>query len=236
MEASQFKECLDTFCVWSGQSFNSHKSNIFFNRNTNRDLEGLISGILQFERIPILSHYLGLPLFCSNKISDFSYVVDKLDSKLAGWKSRLLSKASRFDRSGALCLCAWDTIYAPKGFGGLGFRWSSDMNRDFLAKWCWSLVSNAYSLRFSILRGKYLRNNSFLNVAASPTDSIFWKHLVKTKPLILRGVCIMVGNGSLIDLWLHLWVPSHPTFRLISVCLRDHGALVVADLFHPNRG
>src|SRR5690606_31495566 len=34
MEATQFKDCLDTFCSWSGKTFNSHKSNIFFNQNT----------------------------------------------------------------------------------------------------------------------------------------------------------------------------------------------------------
>ncbi|KAL5578759.1 hypothetical protein UlMin_011201 [Ulmus minor] len=60
-----------------------------------RDLEASVSDILWFERIPILSHYLGLPLFHSNKVSDFSFIVDKLDRKLAAWKSKLLSKDSR---------------------------------------------------------------------------------------------------------------------------------------------
>ncbi|KAL5550058.1 hypothetical protein UlMin_000234 [Ulmus minor] len=207
-EASQFKECLDTFCLWSGQSFNSHKSNIFFSKNTNRDLEGSISDIIQFERIPILSHYLGLPLFHSNKINDFSYIVDKLDSKLVD------SRIQQF---------WWGTRLA-------------DMNRAFLAKWSWRLISNVSSLCLSILRGKYLHNNSFLNVTVAPTDSIFWKNVVKIKPLILRGACIMVGDGSIIDLWLHPWVPSHLTFRPVPICPRDLGALVVADPFHPNGG
>ena len=73
MEATQFKECLDTFCAWSGQSFNSHKSNFFVSRNTRREMELRLTDILQFERIAILSHYLGLPLFRSKKISDFYF-------------------------------------------------------------------------------------------------------------------------------------------------------------------
>ena len=83
-EATYFKEYLDSFCTWSKKSFNSHKSNIFFSRNTSREMEGHRISILGFEMIPILSHYLGLPLFRSNKISDLSFLVDKLDRKLVG--------------------------------------------------------------------------------------------------------------------------------------------------------
>ncbi|KAL5555798.1 hypothetical protein UlMin_038034 [Ulmus minor] len=92
---SHFKECLDTFCSWYGQSFNNHKSNIFFSKNMSGIVEGRLVRILAFERIPILIHYLGLPLFRSNRIRDFSFLVDKLDRKLVGWKFKLLPKTGR---------------------------------------------------------------------------------------------------------------------------------------------
>ncbi|KAL5566025.1 hypothetical protein UlMin_029189 [Ulmus minor] len=94
-EAFYFKDCLDTFCNWSGQSFNPRKSNIFFSSKASGQSSGLISALMGFDRISTSSAYLGLPLFRSGRSKDFNFLVDNLDSKLAGWKSRVLSKAKR---------------------------------------------------------------------------------------------------------------------------------------------
>ncbi|KAL5578952.1 hypothetical protein UlMin_011394 [Ulmus minor] len=94
-ECSQFKECLDIFCNWSGQSFNVQKSNIFFSKNTRSAVASALTHLLGFSRISLQSHYLGLPLFRSNRVKDFSYLLDRLDSNLAGWKMKLLSRASK---------------------------------------------------------------------------------------------------------------------------------------------
>ena len=48
-----------------------------------------------FSRILPNSSYLGLPLFRSRKVSDFNFLVELLDSKLAGWRGRVLSKAKK---------------------------------------------------------------------------------------------------------------------------------------------
>ncbi|KAL5543569.1 hypothetical protein UlMin_007353 [Ulmus minor] len=94
-EARHIKETLDSFCSWSGLSFNSSKSSIFFSGNTRGAVANQLTGFLGFEHISMDSCYLGLPMFRTNKRNDFNYLVECLDSKLAGWKSRLLSKASR---------------------------------------------------------------------------------------------------------------------------------------------
>ncbi|KAL5571536.1 hypothetical protein UlMin_021133 [Ulmus minor] len=94
-ECSQFKECLDIFCNWSGQSFNVQKSNIFFSKNTRPAVASALTHLLGFSRISLQSHYLGIPLFRSNRVKDFSYLLDRLDSNLAGWKMKLLSRASK---------------------------------------------------------------------------------------------------------------------------------------------
>ncbi|KAL5569499.1 hypothetical protein UlMin_026074 [Ulmus minor] len=93
--AFQSFHCLDTFCSWSGQSFNPRKSNIFFSSKASGQSSGLISALLGFDKISTSSAYLGLPLFRSGRSKDFNFLVEKLDSKLAGWKSRILSKAKR---------------------------------------------------------------------------------------------------------------------------------------------
>ncbi|KAL5541503.1 hypothetical protein UlMin_009213 [Ulmus minor] len=94
-EGFYFKECLDTFCSWSGQSFNPKKSNVFFNRRAISQTSGLVTTLMGFDKISPNSSYLGLPLFRSGYVKDFHFLLEKLESKLAGWKSRVLSKAKR---------------------------------------------------------------------------------------------------------------------------------------------
>ena len=81
-------------------------------------MEDHLVSILCFERILILSHYLGLPLFRSNMISDFPFLLDKLDRKLTCWKSKFLSKAGRLMLTKEACLTiptnAMQSIALPK--------------------------------------------------------------------------------------------------------------------------
>ncbi|KAL5540231.1 hypothetical protein UlMin_044471 [Ulmus minor] len=94
-EAFYFKECLDDFCRWSGQSFNALKSNIFFNHAASRRTTGLITAMMGFSHITSNSAYLGLPLFHTGHNKDFNFLVEQLDSKLAGWNAITLSKAKK---------------------------------------------------------------------------------------------------------------------------------------------
>ncbi|KAL5565119.1 hypothetical protein UlMin_028283 [Ulmus minor] len=94
-EAFYFKECLDDFCRWSGQSFNALKSNIFFNPAASRRTTGLITAMMGFSHIASNSTYLGLPLFRTGRNKDFNFLVEQLDSKFARWKARTLSKAKK---------------------------------------------------------------------------------------------------------------------------------------------
>ncbi|KAL5573075.1 hypothetical protein UlMin_022672 [Ulmus minor] len=51
--------------------------------------------MMGFSHIAPNSTYLGLPLFRSGRSKDFNFLVEQLDSKLAGWKARTLSKAKK---------------------------------------------------------------------------------------------------------------------------------------------
>ncbi|KAL5555796.1 hypothetical protein UlMin_038032 [Ulmus minor] len=188
-EANHFRDCLDTFCSWSGQTFNSHKSNIFFTTKS------AIS--------PSLWTNLTVSWLDGNLNS---YL--KIDAKIKHfwW-------GTKDENSIPLCLWVWESLCIPKSFGGLGLQCSTEMNRALLAKWCWNLLSGYTSWCLSLLRGKYLRDSSFMCVVAKPTNSLFWKSILAVKPLILKGACIHLGRGDRVDLWLHPWVPKHPTFR-----------------------
>ena len=58
-------------------------------------MAGLITAMMGFERISPQSSYLGLSLFKSHSKKDFSFLLEKLDSKLARWKARVISKAKQ---------------------------------------------------------------------------------------------------------------------------------------------
>ena len=47
-----------------------------------------------------------------------------------------------------------------------------------------------------ILRNKYLQSKMLAQVTIRPTDSPFWKGLMRTKDLFFRRVKFLVGNGS----------------------------------------
>jgi hypothetical protein len=95
-EASVVKTCLDKYCLWSGQSVNIDKSNILFSRNTT---VSSISGIKEF--LPYVNtlnsaKHLGLPLLIGrSKNTAFSDILDKVQRRIEGWRSKTLSQAGR---------------------------------------------------------------------------------------------------------------------------------------------
>uniref|UniRef100_A0A803PH86 Reverse transcriptase domain-containing protein n=1 Tax=Cannabis sativa TaxID=3483 RepID=A0A803PH86_CANSA len=95
-EAKGVWGCLDQFCSWSGQKVNTMKSSIFFSKNTLNVVKQRIRELLGLRSPEGNVNYLGLPLFRSRqKDADFNFILDKLTSKLHGWKAKSLSKAGR---------------------------------------------------------------------------------------------------------------------------------------------
>lgn len=86
------KELLDKYCSILGQVVNYHKSCIFFSHNIDNCLRQSISGNLQILASNQLNKYLGCPII-HNRVrkNTFEEVINKMVSKLAGWKANLLS-------------------------------------------------------------------------------------------------------------------------------------------------
>lgn len=72
------------------------KSKIFFSRNVPRDMGKLISDASGIQVTHDLGRYLGMPVLHKqiNK-ETLSVVVERVSSRLSGWKGRLLSFAGR---------------------------------------------------------------------------------------------------------------------------------------------
>lgn len=86
------RKILENFCVASGQKVSLEKSKIYFSDNVSRDLEKLISDESGIKPTRDLGKYLGMPVLQKriNK-ETFGEVLEKVSSRLSGWKGRLLS-------------------------------------------------------------------------------------------------------------------------------------------------
>ena len=55
-----------------------------------------MSELLGFRSTPTLGKYLGFPIKHSSYPQDFSFIIERMQSRLVGWKANLLSLASKF--------------------------------------------------------------------------------------------------------------------------------------------
>lgn len=68
-------------------------------------------------------------------------------------------------------------------------------------KWHTSLWKN-------FLISKYLKNSSFFEVSGKPTDSWFWKGLIKQRDFVKESFCFQINNGTSTRVWVDPWVPG----------------------------
>ncbi|XP_019167321.1 PREDICTED: uncharacterized protein LOC109163057 [Ipomoea nil] len=95
-QALEMKTCLDTFCKCSGQKLSLQKSTLFFSKNTEGSLQQRIAAVVGIPIVSNMGNYLGIPSFHGRiKNETFAGVLERIQSRLAGWKSRTLSFAGR---------------------------------------------------------------------------------------------------------------------------------------------
>lgn len=90
------RKVLETFCMASGQKISLEKSKVFFSANVSRDMERKITEESGIGSTRELGKYLGMPILQKqiNK-ETFGEVLERVSSRLAGWKGKMLSMAGR---------------------------------------------------------------------------------------------------------------------------------------------
>ncbi|KAL5548419.1 hypothetical protein UlMin_003650 [Ulmus minor] len=132
----------------------SHRRRDGFRRRreteANGQTSGLIASMMGFDKISPKSPYLGLPLFRSGFSKDFNFLLERLESKLASWKYKVISKAKRMVliKSIALSLPIYTMQYMklPKSVCAkldviiINFWWSASSSNHSLCLKAWSDV------------------------------------------------------------------------------------------------
>lgn len=130
------RRVLEIFCMASGQKISLQKSKIYFSNNVTRDLENRISEASGIKSTKDLGKYLGMPILQKmiNK-ETFGTVLERVSSRLSGWKGIMLSLSGRLTLTKvvltSILIHTMTTIAMPKSIlDGLdrvsrGFLWGS---------------------------------------------------------------------------------------------------------------
>ncbi|XP_054776745.1 uncharacterized protein LOC129285164 [Prosopis cineraria] len=87
---------LNQFCLSSGQKVSHDKTQIYFSKDFPTYVSNVICQLLGFHCTESLGRYLGVPLITGRVTTrTYNYIIEKLQQKLSGWKSKCLSLAGR---------------------------------------------------------------------------------------------------------------------------------------------
>ena len=90
------QKILEWYCIVLGQCINLSKSDLYCSPNMPIEEQEALAQTLNVNLIQNPSKYLGINFkLRGNKVADFQFLIEKLNSKLQGWKAKLLSQVGR---------------------------------------------------------------------------------------------------------------------------------------------
>ena len=93
----------------------------------------------------------------------------------------------------------------PKDQGGLGIEVLDIKNRSLVSKWIFKILHEE-GVWHELLSNKYLKDKTLSQVEAKPTDSPFWKGLMKVKDDFFKRGSFILANGRTIRFWEDPWL------------------------------
>ena len=89
------QDALESFCNLFGQKISNENSRVFFSPNVSLLERERFCDFLGFRSTPYLGKYLGFPIKHTSIPHDFSFVLERVQNRIAGWKAHLLSFVGR---------------------------------------------------------------------------------------------------------------------------------------------
>ena len=117
----------------------------------------------------------------------------------------------------------------------MGFRDLRSFNLAMLAKQGWRLLQEEDSLVYGCFKAKYFPRSSFLEASDVPNSSFVWKSLLAAQPLLKKGSCWRVGNGTSIRILHEKWIPNHPSNQVLQQPPEMDGEWRVNELIDETR-
>lgn len=128
-------------------------------------------------------------------------------------------------------LFAWEKVYLPKRYGGLGIRKLSHLNKALLAKQIWCIFNITGEWRDTLVN-KYISKPSLhfiLNNEDIPKGLIIWNGILKARDLAKANVSWNLGNGEDIMFSSDSWLFQGPLINnlvyegWVQECMRQIG-------------
>ena len=95
-EGNRVIKVLKDYEAISGQKLNKEKTFLFFSKNTSRDTQEEVKNLFGAQSIQQHKKYLVRPhIVGRGRKKAFSWIKDQVGRRIAGWKGKLLSNASR---------------------------------------------------------------------------------------------------------------------------------------------
>ncbi|KAL0357768.1 UNVERIFIED_CONTAM: CTD small phosphatase-like protein 2-B [Sesamum calycinum] len=175
-------------------------------------LESLV-GVQDEGFLPV--KYLGVPLISSRlTMADCKPLIDKLDSRIAGWNHLNLTYAGRAQlmkiNGARICESSIEQVCRPKEEGGLGFCNILVMNQALMLKHLWKLIQNDRNSIWADWIIKHRLHKKTLWTFHGSTGSWGWKKMIKLRPFFQRGLQYKVGDGLYFQLWQDIWHERGP--------------------------
>lgn len=92
-------------------------------------------------------------------------------------------------------LAKWDIMCRPKDQGGLGIKNLEIKNKCLLRKLLYKLL-NEEGVSQELLHNKCLNSKMLSQVDAKPTNSPFWRVLMKVKSSYIKIGSFKIGDGQ----------------------------------------
>lgn len=127
------------------------------------------------DRFTLINSVLtSMPMF----MLSFFEIPVRVRKRLDFYRSRFFWQSEEHKRK--YRLTKWNIICRPKDQGGPSVELLEIKNRCLLSKWLFKLL-NEEGMWQEMLRNKYLQNGTLSQTIAKPTDSQFWKGLMRVK-------------------------------------------------------
>ena len=125
---------------------------------------------------------------------------------------------------------SWDSLSKPKEEGGMGFRDLRYFNLAMLAKQGWRFLKNKDTLLYKCFKAKYFPRCNFLEAEDVPNSSYVWKSILVAQPILKKGSCLRVGDGSKIRVLKDKWIPNYPTNKVLHPPMEEEWEWQVSEL------